>query len=172
MICLNCSYSIFPGGSTFPSRCIYTEHLTASNRLNIFKGINRRTQYLTVVRVYFVTAPPDDVSSSQSQPPISMTYRTFSPRTRHTMTTRDLLGDVIQRTTSMLQEVVGRQQQQQQHVIQSSFFLHCDGMRQIIARINEWLQSTGEIKVWIYTTRLPAIMAFHQDSIIKPQSFH
>ena len=38
----------------FEERCLYIEHICANNRSNVFKGVNRRTNYLRISRAYFV----------------------------------------------------------------------------------------------------------------------
>jgi len=61
----------------FEERCMFVEHICANNRSNVFKGVNRRTPYLRILRAYFVV---HCLPGQRTEfPAVRMTYRTFSP---------------------------------------------------------------------------------------------
>ena len=102
-----------PTEGPFEERCIFTEHLCATNRSNIFKGPNRKTSYIRIVRVYFVVQ--QRIGSRREFPPVRLTYRTFSP------------AQITAHTTESPAEY--------------------QGMRQLMDRVNQWLQITSK-GVW------------------------
>lgn len=61
----------------FSERCKFTEHLCATDRMNVLKGFNRTTHFLRIVRLFYTTPRTND--ASLSTPMASITYRTFTP---------------------------------------------------------------------------------------------
>ena len=112
-------------------RCAYTEHLCAQNRENVFTGVSSNTNYLRVIRVFYVinTHAHDDDSDTLIQSNVGLTSRAFMPK--HIASTATPACD---RTTA----VTSQQSTSDRRPVYEE-------QKRLLERVNHWLSITGNL---------------------------